>query len=47
MRVATDVDIGMLPGHGDHLVGPGNAHVDADDLELGEVAGHGIQRDRT
>src|SRR5919106_2676033 len=30
--VAADVDVGVLPRHGDHLVGPRDADVDADEL---------------
>ena len=47
MRIGADVDIGMLPGHGDHFVGPGNAHMNAHQLELGKVAGHRVNADRT
>ena len=46
MRVAADVDVGVFPGHRDHLVVPGYADVDADQLQFGEIAGHRIEGDR-
>ena len=45
VRVRADIDVGMLPGHGDHLLGPGYAHVYPDDLQLGKIAGHRVQAD--
>ena len=39
MGVGADEDVLVLPRHRDHLVVPGNADVDADELELGKVAG--------
>ncbi len=46
MGIAADVDVRVLPRHGDHLVGPGDADMDADQLELREVAGHRVERYR-
>src|SRR6056297_2510908 len=46
VSVRADVDVLVFPRPGDHLPGPGDADVDADQLQLREIAGHGVQRDR-
>src|SRR5262245_18271321 len=47
VRITSDVDILVLPGHRDHLVGPGDADVNADELELRKVTRDAIERNRT
>src|SRR5688572_13363492 len=46
VRITADVHVRVFPGHGDHLVGPGDADVDADEPQLREVARHRVERDR-
>ncbi len=42
-----DVDVGVLPGHRDHLLDPRPAVVGADQVELGEVDRDAVDQDRT
>ena len=44
MRVAADVDVGVLPGDGDHLPFPRVAEVNADHLQVGKVDSDAINR---
>ena len=45
--VDADVDVGVLPRHGDHFVSPRNTDVDSQELQIGKVDSDLIEQDRS
>src|SRR5690606_6117710 len=45
--VGSDEYVLVLPGHGDHLIMPGNADMNSDELQFRKIAGDVVEQNRT